>query len=255
MFRLSDAADDGPISFNTEGGGRWRVMPGAGDRLPGTFDQDVYVELMRRYQEAGRPADGALSFTLHAFLRAMGRRVDGRTYEQLRAALGRLERTSLESTGAYLDATQSALDVSFSILSSVVIERRWRGGERDQLGLFSSFIAAEPGDARVVISPLLRQSLAGPRVVSISVDRYLSLPSPVARRLYRLMEVARAEDRVTWRVALTELRGLLPLAQKYPSHLLRVLAPAHQMLIEAGILRDAALRQEQREWLVDYILG
>jgi plasmid replication initiation protein len=257
LFRLSDAADEGPLTFTAENGGRWRVLPGPGDRLPGTFDQDVYIELMRRFHEAGRPADGALSFTLHALLRAMGRRVDGRTYEQLRAALGRLERTSLESSGAYqIDAQAGeSVDMSFSILQSVVIERRWRREERDQLGLFSSFIAAEPGDARVVLSPVLRQSLAGPDTVSISLDRYMSLPSPVARRLYRLVEVARAEHRVTWRVPLNELRAVLPLSQKYPSHLLRVLAPAHQMLIEAGILRDAALRQEQREWSVDYILA
>ena len=86
LFRLSDSADDAVISLATDGGGRWRVLPSPGDRLPGTFDQDVYVELLRRFHEAGSPADGAISFTLHAFLRAMGRRVDGRTYEQLRGA-------------------------------------------------------------------------------------------------------------------------------------------------------------------------
>src|SRR5437763_16706411 len=101
LFRLSDSADDSAISFAPDGGGRWRVLPSPGDRLPGTFDQDVYVELLHRYHEAALPADGVVTFTLHAFLRSMGRRVDGRTYEQLRAALTRLERTTLESTGAY----------------------------------------------------------------------------------------------------------------------------------------------------------
>src|SRR5690349_4088105 len=94
LFRLSDSADDGPLQFAPANGGRWRVLPAPGDRLPGTFDQDVYVELLHRYQELGTPADGAVSFTLHAFLRSMGRKADGRTYEQLRAALARLERTT-----------------------------------------------------------------------------------------------------------------------------------------------------------------
>jgi len=254
VFRLSDAADDGPLSYTTEAGGRWRVLPGPGDRLPGTFDQDVYVELMRRYQDAGQPADGAMRFTLHAFLRGMGRRVDGRTYEQLRAALGRLERTSFESSGAYVDAAGTPVDGSFSILSSLVIERRWRGYEREQLALFDSVIAAEPGDARVVLSPLVRQSLAARQTVSISLDRYMAMPSPVARRLYRLIEVARSDGCVTWRVALNELRQRLPLSQKYPSHLVRVLAPAHEMLVQGGVLREAAMRQEQREWFIDYVL-
>src|SRR5438552_12458214 len=104
IFRLSDSAEDTAISFSPESGGRWRVLPAPGDRLPGTFDQDVYVELCRRFQEADQPADGAVSFTLHSFLRSIDRRVDGRTYDQLRSALARLERTTLESAGAYFSA-------------------------------------------------------------------------------------------------------------------------------------------------------
>src|SRR5688500_15918900 len=101
LFRLSDSADDAVISFTTDTGGRWRVLPAPGDRLPGTFDQDVYVELSRRLAESEHPSDGALSFTLHSFLRSIDRRVDGRTYDQLRSALTRLERTTLESQDAY----------------------------------------------------------------------------------------------------------------------------------------------------------
>src|SRR6184192_2864541 len=114
LFRLSDSADDAAITFAAEDGGRWRVLPNPGDRLPGTFDQDVYVELMHRYHEAGAPEDGVVSFTLHAFLRSIGRRVDGRTYEQLRSALTRLERTTLESGGVYFVAPEGkTLDGQF----------------------------------------------------------------------------------------------------------------------------------------------
>src|SRR5690348_17501383 len=105
LFRLSDSADDSAISCSADDGGRWRVLQSPGDRLPGTFDQDVYIELMHRYQEAGEPVDGAISFTLHAFLRSMGRQADGRTYEQLRGALTRLERTTLQSERSYFDTT------------------------------------------------------------------------------------------------------------------------------------------------------
>ena len=255
LFRLSDTPDEAAISYVTDDGGRWRVLPSPGDRLPGTFDQDVYIELMRRYQEAGDPADGILSFTLHAFLRAMGRQVDGRTYEQLRGALTRLERTTLQSERSYFDAAVSAAaDVSFTLLSSVMVERR-RALERDQLALFPSIIAAEPGEARVIISPIVRQNLAAGYVVSLNVSRYFSLPSPVARRLYRLIEVARAGGVLTWRVSLDRLREQLPLAQRYPSHLQRVLQPAHEMLKESGVIREAVVRQQQREWFVDYMLA
>jgi plasmid replication initiation protein len=255
LFRLSDTSDDAAISYRTEEGGRWRVLASPGDRLPGTFDQDVYIELMHRYREAGEPSDGVLTFTLHAFLRSMGRQVDGRTYEQLRGALTRLERTVLQSEQSYFDAGRSAVaDISFTLLTSVMIERR-RTLDRDQLALFPTVVAAEPGEARVAIAPTVRQNLSARYVVPLEIARYLSLPSPVARRLYRLLELARANGVLTWRVSLDRLRDQLPLSQRYPSHLQRVLQPAHEMLKEAGVIREALVRQHQRNWLVDYVLG
>ncbi len=255
LFRLSDAPEDAAISYTTEEGGRWRVIAAPDDRLPGTFDQDLYIELMRRYQEAGEPADGACTFTLHALLRSMNRQVDGRTYEQLRGALNRLQRTMLQSEHSYFDAARSDVaDANFSLVSSVSIERR-RSTERDQLALFPAVVAAEPGEARVVISPLIRQNVAARHVVSLNVHVYFSLPSPVARRLYRLLELARADGIVTWRVSLDRLREQLPLSQHYPSHLQRVLQPAHEMLQAGGVIREAAVRQSQRNWFVDYVLA
>src|SRR6476646_12159469 len=181
LFRLSDSADDSAISCSADDGGRWRVLASPGDRLPGTFDQDVYIELMHRFHEAGEPADGALTFTLHAFLRSTGRQADGRTYEQLRGALTRLERTVLQSERSYFDAgTAEVADLSFTVLSSVMIERR-RSSERDQLALFPAVVASEPGEARIVLSPVVRQNLAARHTASLSMARYLSLPSPVAR--------------------------------------------------------------------------
>jgi plasmid replication initiation protein len=255
LFRLSDSADDAVIDYGDTETGRWRVIPSPGDRLPGTFDQDVYVELLRRFHEAGDPADGVITFTLHAFLRAMGRRVDGRTYEQLRAALGRLERTTLESQGIYENATTGSRgDLRFTLLTSVAVERR-RSLDREQLPLFDTITTGEPGVARIVLSSVVRDNLAADHVVSLSAPCYWSLGSPVARRLYRLLEVARTDGRLTWRIALDKLAEQLPLAQRYPSHLQRVLQPAHDMLVEQGVLRNAAIRQQNREWYVDYMLG
>jgi plasmid replication initiation protein len=255
LFRLSDTVDDPAVSYSTEDGGRWRVLSSPGERLPGTFDQDVYVELMRRYCEAGEPPDGVLTFTLHAFLRSMNRQVDGRTYEQLRGSLTRLEKTTLQSERSYYDAVVCGrVDASFTVLSSVMVERR-RTMEREQLALFPVVVTAEPGEARVTVSPVLRQNIAARHVVSLNIARYFGLPSPVARRLYRLVEVARAEGVLTWRVSLDRLREQLPLAQRYPSHLQRVLQPAHDMLKDAGVIREAIVRQQQREWFVDYVLA
>jgi plasmid replication initiation protein len=255
VFRLSDSADDSAIIYAPPSGGRWRVLPAPGDRLPGTFDQDVYVEILRRYSEAGFPSDGTVTFTLHAFLRSIGRRVDGRTYEQLRSAFNRLERTTLESSGVYVAArTSTPLDGHFSILSSVSIERR-RLADREQFTLFPVLTASEPGDARITISPVLRENISSGCTVTLSSTTYQSLNSPVARRLYRLLEVAREEGTLTWRAELEQLAAQLPLAQRYPSHLQRVLQPAHEMLLAVGLVRSATFRQFNRDWFVDYVLG
>jgi plasmid replication initiation protein len=255
LFRLSDSADDAAITYQPDAGGRWRVIPVPGDRLPGTFDQDVYVELMHRFHDAGAPRDGVVTFTLHNFLRSMGRKADGRTYEQLRAALVRLERTQLESAGAWLDAVAGRpADLRFTVLSSVVIDRR-RTMERDQLPLFPTLAASEPGDARVVIGPPLRANIAAGHTCTVSVAHYLALSSPVARRLYRLLEVVRAEGRDEWTLPLERLAERLPLTQRYPSHLQRVLQPAHEMLVAAGVVREARFRQERRDWFATYVLA
>jgi plasmid replication initiation protein len=255
LFRLSDSADDAQVSYTTDDGGRWRVLPAPGDRLPGTFDQDVYVELCRRFHDAEHPRDGVVSFTLHSFLRSIGRRVDGRTYDQLRSALSRLERTTLDSAGAYYAASVRApITGQFTILSTVSIERR-RIIDREQLALFATVPAAEPGVARVVIHPLVRENILARHVVTLSLARYLALQSPVARRLYRLLEIARANGVLSWRVPLERLREMLPLVQKYPSHLQRVLQPAHVMLMEAGLVRDALFKQHRREWHAEYVLA
>ena len=253
VFRLSDSAEDGALGFVADDRTRWRVLPAPGERLPGTFDQDVYVELMHRYHEADSPRDGLITFTLHAFLRSMGRRVDGRTYEQLRAALTRLERTTIECTIPGADEASSEIK-RFSIVSLAAVERR-RLSERDQLPLFPTVATPDPGVARVTLSAIIREHLADRASIALSMPTYLALQSPVARRLYRLIEVARADDTVTWRVSLDRLREQLPLIQRFPSHLQRVLQPAHEMLEAAGALRSATFRQQQREWFVDYVIA
>lgn len=255
LFRLSDSADDSAISWNNDDGARWRVLPAPGERLPGTFDQDVYVEILRRYHEAGSPSDGALSFTLHAFLRSMGRRVDGRTYEQLRSALTRLERTQLESGGVYRDGvTGTPFAGQLAVLSAVHIDRR-RFTDRDQLALFASLTNNEPGDARVILSAAIRANIVSGFSVTLSAPRYFALSSPVARRLYRLLEVARVESGSPWRLPLERLAEQLPLVQRYPSHLQRVLQPAHEMLLAAGLLKEALFEQDGRQWFAEYRLA
>jgi hypothetical protein len=127
--------------------------------------------------------------------------------------------------------------------------------DREQLALFPAFTANEPGDARVVLGAPLRANIAARHTIALSIGHYLALSSPVSRRLYRLLEVRREDGHAAWRVPLATLAEQLPLTQRYPSHLQRVLQPAHEMLVHAGIVREARIRQQGKEWVVDYALG
>lgn len=266
LFRLSDSAgEDGAIQWTPAEGARWRVLPAPGDRLPGTFDQDVWIGLLRLWGDAGHPDDGVVTFTLHAFLRLLGRRADGRTYEQLRAALARLERTTLEATGgAYATAHGAAgaagapdepLPLRFTLLASVVIERRRPAAMADQLALFPELAAGEPGDARVVLAPAVRANVAAGRTVALGWARYQQIASPVGRRIYRLLgALAPARGGGTHEAPLERWAEQLPLAQRYPSHLQRVLQPAHEQLRAAGAVKVAEVEQRGRGWWVRYEL-
>jgi hypothetical protein len=43
--------------------------------------------------------------------------------------------------------------------------------------------------------------------------------------------------------------------QRFPSHLQRVLQPAHEMLVTAGLVRETVFEQEGKNWVVAYRLG
>jgi hypothetical protein len=56
-------------------------------------------------------------------------------------------------------------------------------------------------------------------------------------------------------MSLEGLAEQLPLLQRYPSHLQRVLQPAHEMLVASGILRDVKSARTDEGWAVTYSLA
>jgi plasmid replication initiation protein len=102
----------------------------------------------------------------------------------------------------------------------------------------------------VVIAPQLRGNIEGGHHTTLQSARFVALTSPVARRLYRLIEAQAGA--MPWRPTLERLAELLPLSQRFPSHLQRVLQPAHEMLLAAGIVRVAKIEQEGKSWFAEY---
>lgn len=107
----------------------------------------------------------------------------------------------------------------------------------------------------MIISPTVRTNLAMRHTVTLSSVRYHALSSPVARRLYRILEVARADGRLSWRVPLERLAEQLPLTQRYPFTCNEFCNRHNETLLSAGLVRDIGIKQYERVWHVDYVLG
>jgi hypothetical protein len=82
---------------------------------------------------------------------------------------------------------------------------------------------------------------------SLDSDFYYGLRRPLARSLYKLVDVKRKES-LSWSVELEGLRLLLsmPETYKYPSAIKRQLEPAHRELVEKGFLSRADFEERGR---------
>ena len=142
----------------------------------------------------------------------------------------------------------------FTLLSAVAIERR-RVTDRDQLTLFPTVTASEPGEAQVTLAPMPRANIAAGHSVMLSAPNTSACLHPSRAACIACWRWRAPEGHLAWRVALEHLAEQLPLSQRYRSHLQRVLQPAHEMLLAAGLLRDVVVRQHLKEWYVDYVLA
>lgn len=203
---------------------RWEVEPPAKLGMPGPFDQDVYLAVLQLLEmRGGMPRSGELDFSLYELRDILGWSVSGNTYEKIRQSLRRISSTTLTSENAfYSKAEERFLSDTFQIWS-VHFSRTKRGRttkERHTLRFHPIFIRN-----------YMAQYLKG-----LDPDFYWSLPSPLAKRLYRLIDHQR-DGGLLWQTDLSTLRQQVPLSNySYPSEIKRVLRSAHEELKERGFL-------------------
>src|SRR5215217_128880 len=210
----------------------WTVRAAHGRGLPGRFDQDVYVALLQMIDDKGLPEDGWLSFSLYELVELMGRKHSGRDYRQVRESLRRLAMTSIESDNAfYHRGWKEYISDTFSLLSEVKLsEYDDPQGERTDRN-------------RVLLSQYFVDSYKANYLKNIDVEFYWSLASPIAKRLYRLVDKKRNGRRL-WEVELFSLKDRIPLSDyKYASKIKEKLAPAHAELIEKDFLKRVTYRE------------
>ena len=195
-------------------------------RLPGRFDYDVYSAVLELLEvRGGMPEGGALRFSLHELILLMDLEPSGRTYEEVKTSLRRIAATVLESDNAFwsngqrrhISDTFRLWDITFDSVA-------------DRNGLGSRH--------KIEFGALFRRSFEEHYLRGLDIVLFWELDSPVAKRLYRLVDLKRAGSAL-WTVDLFELQKHIPIGPyAYVSKIKEKLKAAHEELIERGFLSD-----------------
>lgn len=217
----------------------WTVVPSVELGPLGPMDQDVFTgveELVAR--RGGMPKDGQLEFTLAELRRIVGWTKSGRTNRLLRESLERVAMTSIRTKNAfYAKDTESFISDTFTI---------WSVHFNDTVSMRGKASVHTLKFHSLFVNNWLCQYLKG-----LDTSLYWALESPIAKRLYRLIDEQRGKELV-WDVELWELARRVPLrgaAQR--STILQRLAPAHKQLVENGFLE----RIDQQEDALYYVVA
>lgn len=242
MFKRRERSEDSTEAWNTvltKEGNRleqyWKITAHRDFGLPGPLDQDVFVAVMTVVsRRGGIPLDGRVSFTLYELLEVLGKTHAGKNYKDLRESLDRLSETSIYAENAFYSKEDEEFRSHRFRVWSVHLSRKKRKGR-----------ASEHHTLR--FDDILVRSYNSSYLKSLDSDFYYGLHRPLARSLYKLIDVKR-KGALSWSVELEGLRQLLsmPESYKYPSAIKRQLDPAHRELVERGFLTRADFEERGR---------
>lgn len=219
----------------------WKITAHRDFGLPGPLDQDVFVAVMTLVsRRGGIPPDGRVSFTLYELMEILGKTHAGKNYEDLRDSLDRLAETSIFAQNAFYSQEDEDFKSHRFHIWGVEFARKKRRGR-----------ASEHHTLR--FDDNLVRSYNASYLKSLDSDFYYSLGKPLARSLYRLIDVKR-KDLLSWTVELDQLRQMvsMPPSYRYPSKIKRHLDPAHRELVKQGFLVRAEYDQRGKQHVVHY---
>lgn len=223
------------------------VVRGGPLGLPNAFEQDVYVALCKLYAEQGFPADGKTWFSLYRLGKILGMRLRGHQYHHLETAIQTLGQVYFESQGAYY-----AKDAECRVKGGFPLFTKWniRKLKSPDLRVERAFVQFNQSIVNNIRSLYVKE---------IDLSLYLSLEegstqggfsrNAVAKKLYRLLNRRKMEALVL-RVELMGLAKMIPLFQKYPSQIRRVIDPANDLLVKKGFLSEVVVEDDPSGRLV-----
>lgn len=164
------------------------------------WDLDVIlwaVSQLNAAVERGQKPPATISFRPYDLLRAVGRDTGGRGYAELKAALERLQRTTVETT---IRRPKKDRIVAFNLLTDYVLD------EDD---------ASRPMGISITLPRWLHDAVVTKREVLAISPRYFDLTSGLDRFLYRLARRHAGKQTTGWRFSFKDLHGRSGSAQRY----------------------------------------
>lgn len=208
----------------------WTVRAGTGLSLPVAGDEVVYIALMELAREKDFISP-TVHFSRYELCHRLGWPISGKSYTRIQDALNRLASVTIIAQNAFWDNRgKMYANVAFHILDEVALSTE-PGGNSGSLPL-----------SYVTFSDVMFRSFQAGNLKSLDVDFFLSLSTPLCRRLFRYLDKKRYGGRRTFEIGLHRLAfERLGLSRTYvtPAQIKRRLDPAHRELVERGFLARA----------------
>jgi hypothetical protein len=227
---------------------RWTVIAPPDGRLPGPFDMDVKRALERLMIDQGFEQvveRGWLAFSFRQIADILGIAWKGQVAQAIFEALERLRTTEVRSYAAfYLKDTGEFVDSSTDERETIPRGREARIRLLSEVAYDN--LRHQPGSAidpeqvdrcTVYFGPHYLRNLKARYLRTLDFALYQSLHSPLAKRLYSLLQ---GVEGPSVKYSLLDLAPRLPLTAKYPSKIKEKLHPACLELQAQGVLQGFA---------------
>ena len=214
---------------------KWTVISSSESTLPGSFDMDVFISVLEVLERrGGMPASGTLEFSLYELAEILDVKLGGRTYEDLKESLERIALTSVRSENAFwIKGQKRHITDTFRLWDITFDESRNRKGEKRSRH-------------RIEFGKIFMRSFHDHYLRGLDTDLYRALASPVAKRLYRIIDHAR-DGSGTWEADLKGLQRQIPIGPyKYPAKIREKLTKPHEELVATGFLSSASYPDRKR---------
>lgn len=206
----------------------WLVTGDSLYGLPLATDEEVFLGLMHFLHRADFN-DRRIHFAQYSLFQRLGWGDSQRSYDRLQTSLDRLKGATIRSKEAFWDHKGKCfVTKAFNLIDDYALYRR----------AGSAAEGDEPFVSNVCFSEFVFESFRSGFIKTLDLDMYLELSSPIARKLFRLL------DKKLYKGPVYDI-DLMHLAQRvaltdtsFPSQVRQKFEGAHDELIKIGFLKS-----------------